>query len=399
MSSPAQKMVHEFAAETLKRVSGDAAEIHAKRAKTDTGDSEESGDDNEDGDENEGDEVLTKECSVCHTNKLLIDFHRWSMSPDGRRVQCKICRSGQANTYNQRIMQNSDHFVNRLIRHCKLADKRNDIEESTTLTEADVHEMYAEQQMRCHATFVPIFLKQGEWQASIDRIVGGDNGHTRNNVQLSALEVNTQVHWTKELVRSLIAKSSEEFGDFQAVADMVLSKRTLGNGKTFTWPVITRDGESFVYCHTCETEKKLDEFSKHLRSGCKACKMRIDAEYAKTWRGVFSKLLSNSKRNTKTRNRDRRNRKSRNHGYDIDIEYVAELFVQQEGRCFYSGAPLTTDGPFKCSLERIDVSLGYIKGNVCLIVMMMNSNDYFGETGWSRNKFIYMVEQFKAHDS
>jgi hypothetical protein len=385
--------------DTLKRASSDAEKGHVKRAKTiedEDSEGEEDNDEIEDEDydyeeENEDDAVSNKVCCACHESKPLDDFHRWARSQDGRRARCKACISVQTKVYKKRTLQNSDHFVTEMISNVMFHDKAKS--RSFDLDEACIKELYAKQAGRCHATLVPIFLKQGAWQASIDRI-DNTNGHTRDNVELSALEVNNRIHWTKELTRDLISKSSEEFGDFQAVVDEVLATHTRESGILYRkWPVIARDGKSFVFCHGCEIEKPVEEFYKQRSGGCKACTSKRCAEYTNTWRGVFTQLLSRSKSCTKTRNS-----KGRDHDHDIDLQHVVELFVRQQGRCFYSRAPLVMEGPFKMSLERIDITKGYIKGNVCLIVMMMNSTDRLGETGWSRSKFLFMVREFQTHD-
>ena len=31
-------------------------------------------------------------CTVCNTQKDLLDFHKWARSTDGYRRQCKLCR-------------------------------------------------------------------------------------------------------------------------------------------------------------------------------------------------------------------------------------------------------------------------------------------------------------------
>lgn len=66
------------------------------------------------------------------------------------------------------------------------------------------------------------------------------------------------------------------------------------------------------------------------------------------------------------------NRAERHHSYlefDIDLEYIWELFLKQDGRCALTGLKLkfkkkTNGKDGTASLDRIDSSKGYIKGNV-----------------------------------
>jgi hypothetical protein len=78
---------------------------------------------------------------------------------------------------------------------------------------------------------------------------------------------------------------------------------------------------------------------------------------------------------------------------DIDIEYIWDLFLKQNRKCIYSGLDLTfplknTNLEFKkatASLDRIDPTKGYVKGNVQWVHKHINimkniySHDYFIE--------------------
>lgn len=61
---------------------------------------------------------------------------------------------------------------------------------------------------------------------------------------------------------------------------------------------------------------------------------------------------------------------------DITLEYLKELWEKQRGVCPYLGIVLslgpTRNPNLKASLDRIDSSKGYIKGNVQFISMTMN---------------------------
>ena len=46
--------------------------------------------------------VETKKCALCGAVKALQEFHRWSLSSDGRRAQCKECRRRSSAEYYDR---------------------------------------------------------------------------------------------------------------------------------------------------------------------------------------------------------------------------------------------------------------------------------------------------------
>jgi hypothetical protein len=74
--------------------------------------------------------------------------------------------------------------------------------------------------------------------------------------------------------------------------------------------------------------------------------------------------------------------KHRNIDFDINKEYLSELWNKQNGRCAFSGIPLVHGGTnvnYKASLDRKDSSKGYIEGNVqfvsCALNYAKNSSD------------------------
>jgi hypothetical protein len=64
---------------------------------------------------------------------------------------------------------------------------------------------------------------------------------------------------------------------------------------------------------------------------------------------------------------------------NITVDYMLELYAQQKGCCAYSGIPMTTAVGSRdlVSLDRVDATKSYTKGNVVLaarFVNMMKSN-------------------------
>lgn len=100
----------------------------------------------------------------------------------------------------------------------------------------------------------------------------------------------------------------------------------------------------------------------------------------------MNNLISNNRRDEFTSFRwfilraEYRNR-NKNIGCDITVEYLKDLWQKQGGICPISGWKLTlpkdSDGwneylPTNASLDRIDNSIGYLKGNVRFISVMAN---------------------------
>lgn len=61
--------------------------------------------------------------------------------------------------------------------------------------------------------------------------------------------------------------------------------------------------------------------------------------------------------------------------FNIDADYLEELWNKQNGLCYYSGIPMLKDrsGKYTLSIDRLDSSIGYTKLNIVLCTTISNS--------------------------
>lgn len=77
--------------------------------------------------------------------------------------------------------------------------------------------------------------------------------------------------------------------------------------------------------------------------------------------------------------------------YNIDVDYIVELIKKQNFRCAYTGIKLmiSKDYRFSPTLDRVDSSRGYIKGNVVVVCNFSNVAKSFMEM----DDFIVFIEK------
>lgn len=125
-------------------------------------------------------------------------------------------------------------------------------------------------------------------------------------------------------------------------------------------------------CIRCTAEKPEEEFDrdrKHptgRRRVCKQCRYARDRENAyryaaQGWTQRYRSLVSGSRRRKHWPN-------------DLDEDFVLALHEAQGGLCALSGVPLSYEAhhPYTASLDRIDSSIGYLKGNVQIVTATVN---------------------------
>lgn len=76
---------------------------------------------------------------------------------------------------------------------------------------------------------------------------------------------------------------------------------------------------------------------------------------------------------------------------EVDAAYLNSIWLEQARRCKYSGLPLTMG--VDASLDRIDSTLGYVKGNVQWVHKTVN----YMKWDTSEEEFLFMVTNIYKH--
>ena len=90
--------------------------------------------------------------------------------------------------------------------------------------------------------------------------------------------------------------------------------------------------------------------------------------------------------------------KAAGRAFEIDINHLSYIWLNQRGICKMSGLRMTTaigGGNDKVSLDRIDSAQGYIEGNVQFVVAPLNSL----KGNLNNNEFIKLCKTVAAHNS
>ncbi len=163
------------------------------------------------------------------------------------------------------------------------------------------------------------------------------------------------------------------------------------------------DKIEYITCHTCGKVrgKRKAEIDRQKRNGrtefyCNlSCKGKVGHDHLEHWTTNYDKYLLKGNCRTDEYSPFRyyakniRSRIKDNPKYgesDIDLEYLKQLYEEQNGKCPMTGIGMKLKannrkeltGPETASLDRIDNSKGYVKGNVRFVTYMYNM---------ARNKF------------
>jgi hypothetical protein len=139
----------------------------------------------------------------------------------------------------------------------------------------------------------------------------------------------------------------------------------------------------------------VDEFTKNKRAKdglnpcCKQCKKQQIKKYNNSDRGFLKMLLNDARKSSKARNE-----KGRHIEFTLTIEQLKAKWAKQSGLCHLSGIPMVMrpHSDFKCSIERLDNSIGYTDDNTVLIVLEMNTCNQ-----WDQRTIQYLFSDVRCY--
>lgn len=128
----------------------------------------------------------------------------------------------------------------------------------------------------------------------------------------------------------------------------------------YGYKVINRTVKLDYCCIYCGT-KNSEDFDFGNKTVCKNCRKKLLREEI----SLEERLYRRSKQNAGSIKAE----------YNLDILYIKQLLEAQQYKCKYSGIKFENNFHNKLTyptIDRIDSSKGYIKGNVCICTYMIN---------------------------
>jgi hypothetical protein len=351
---------------------------------------------------------MEKKCTQCQVTKSVTDFNKKSTSRDGYDTHCKLCL--RARDFEFRSTLNG--FFKKLIQSAKQRIKKKNLKDynnfEITITKEELLEIFNTQDGLCFYSELKMnHVPFTNYMMSIERI-NSNLGYIKDNIALCCAEFNSSCQWTHEKIKEMleilaqnITKNEIDFYEkkFHKQAEPKIIKEI--------------DGIEHAKCNICqlfkdhEKEFRSTNFGKYKkRSGiCKTCSNFKKREDKKLPIVHMKRLIYGAQSSTKIRKKANP-KQERSNEFDIDFEFLINLFNEQNGLCAYSNLPLKF-GYYKetnwiTSLERIDSLKGYLKDNIVLVCFEFNTPDFTcqaadpdkvqGSSAWSKEKFKYVYD-------
>jgi hypothetical protein len=350
----------------------------------------------------EGNEVVEgKACKVCKEFKPLTNYHHSKSTKDKRRGDCTDCYK----KYQAEYLKSLNGTFKKLLFSAKYGAKcrkekgRNDAG-IFDITQKDIEDQYEKQDGLCYYSGIKMNFDKNDWKMSIERL-DTNKGYIKDNIVLCCLELNSKNQWSDNRIREMIQIIDNQVDDNDDIDFYTVPKPRKMKKIIKT---IVNDIEHYN-CTSCDKFFPISEFVNlpGIRNGCKSCRVLRQVNYCSSPRGTIKNLITHSKSNLKKK------KDGRNLGFDIDFDFLVNLFNEQNGLCAYSGMPLCFGHDYmntfwKISIERIDVMKGYLKDNVCFICLPFNGTDStcmmkdksLGNAGWNKEKFQYFLNAVRV---
>ena len=348
----------------------------------------------------------TKICPTCHTEKRHEDFSKYHKTSDGLQHECKACNSNTKMLYRKSL----NGVLRGLFQHAKSNSKarakngRTDVG-ADELEFSDLEHLWNQQNGVCFYSNLPMNYNRNEWKISLERI-NPKIGYIKGNIALICLELNHSSNWSFDKINEMVTILDKNIDESFVSFDINMDKDKKNRTKIIKQVI---NGEDYYNCTYCNLIKHVDEFPSRINNGCIDCSKILQKQFLETPRGKLLSLINSGKWNSKIRAKvGNINRES---SMDIDFEFLVNLYNEQKGLCAYSKIPLQfgsyLDKNWTISLERIDVSKGYMKDNVCLICYEFNTmdsslvyknNEDTGNSGWTREKFNVFLNSVKMRN-
>jgi hypothetical protein len=263
------------------------------------------------------------------------------------------------------------------------------------ITLQDLQDIWSKQNGRCFYSGIPMNYNKNEWKVSLERL-DTNKGYTKNNIVLCCLELNTRSQWRLSKVDEMIEILDQNVDKVDTNFTARLPRKSHSKFERY----MNDNGEPEYKCTSCNLIKPGIEYYK-VGDFCKACIYKRNKYKRATPKGHLQQLCHTSYICSQLRGHKQGNNCTRG-DYNIDLQFLIDLYNQQNGLCEYSGMPLKfgsyIDINWVASIERLDVSKGYTKDNVCLICIEFNGPDHtittgseYGCAGWNPLKFQYFL--------
>lgn len=146
-----------------------------------------------------------------------------------------------------------------------------------------------------------------------------------------------------------------------------------------------------TYPYTLEFFHRDRRATNGLRTTCRECNIKIGMKYHNCSYLDINQYMSMRCAESKQR------AKNKNMDYDLTPEYLIELWEKQDGKCYYSGLPMTYNkyDIHLVSIDRIDSNKGYTKDNVVLSCWAINSM----KNSYTTEEFVGLCQAVVDHNA